>query len=499
MKVSVVVVLGIVCLLLCMPAMAAVNKAADDPPAILSIADAASKGIIGNYCYIWHECDRQYQPVGPTEQTFIEPWTGFWVIVYNNVDLLFPKSSYHNAPDVMDYPPSVKHDLLHNHWYLLSAPLVSSVGGDFDANFGDELGSGLYEQQWRVAKWNYATGSYMPYLGPGTGFPEMIPGRGFWIHQKYGVTKTIAFNGVGANPPGSYYEVKLPVGNSQSTLHMVGNPFWYAIKWKECKVRVPMTSTLPIGKVATSSLEDIEMWFVDLSLDSVVDDAKDTYNRAGVLTNFCGDTSCFNAIDMQPPGDYVRIALTDPLNPEKGKLAYDYRPIGESKYSWNVELTTSYKSVDVVFSLDNIIAVPDNYAVSLIDRDTQTKYDISTTTSIPLTLSSASAKTYRLEITETVPVAVDALERPAQFGIQGVSPNPFNPVTTIDYGIEQAGNVRINIYNLNGQMVDSIVDGFMEAGQHRIDWNARDAASGVYIVSLNAGNRHDVRKVTLVK
>jgi hypothetical protein len=78
-------------------------------------------------------------------------------------------------------------------------------------------------------------------------------------------------------------------------------------------------------------------------------------------------------------------------------------------------------------------------------------------------------------------------------------PNPFNPSTSIKFAIPQAGNVSLKVYNMLGQEVKTLVNGFREAGSHTVNFNADNLNSGLYFYKLESGNFSQVRKMTLLK
>jgi len=78
-------------------------------------------------------------------------------------------------------------------------------------------------------------------------------------------------------------------------------------------------------------------------------------------------------------------------------------------------------------------------------------------------------------------------------------PNPFNPSTKITFSIAQAGNVKLAVYNLLGQEVKVLVDGFTAEGTHTINFDASDLNSGVYIYKIETSNFTQARKMTLIK
>ncbi len=85
-----------------------------------------------------------------------------------------------------------------------------------------------------------------------------------------------------------------------------------------------------------------------------------------------------------------------------------------------------------------------------------------------------------------------------------IYPNPFNPRTTIRFRLHEATPVKLQIFNLSGQLVRTLVDGELAAGVHLRHWNARNhngenVATGVYIYRLQAGNRLATGQMQLLK
>jgi len=78
-------------------------------------------------------------------------------------------------------------------------------------------------------------------------------------------------------------------------------------------------------------------------------------------------------------------------------------------------------------------------------------------------------------------------------------PNPFNPSTTISYALPFDGNVSITIFNILGQRVATLSDGWMPAGEHAVVWNASAMPSGVYFARMSAEGFHAIKKLHLVK
>ncbi len=88
---------------------------------------------------------------------------------------------------------------------------------------------------------------------------------------------------------------------------------------------------------------------------------------------------------------------------------------------------------------------------------------------------------------------------PAKFKLSQNYPNPFNAATTIEYDLPEAGRVTIDIYNILGHTIVTLVNEKNQAGQHRVVWNASDRSSGVYFYRIEAGDYTETRKMILLK
>ncbi|APF17037.1 protein of unknown function DUF187 [Caldithrix abyssi DSM 13497] len=101
--------------------------------------------------------------------------------------------------------------------------------------------------------------------------------------------------------------------------------------------------------------------------------------------------------------------------------------------------------------------------------------------------------------TVTSTYLADLFEGPVDFELKQNYPNPFNPTTSIEYVLPQAEKVTLNIYNVLGQKVITLVDAEQPAGTHRVIFNGQGLAAGVYIYRLQAGSFVQNRKMILIK
>ncbi len=89
---------------------------------------------------------------------------------------------------------------------------------------------------------------------------------------------------------------------------------------------------------------------------------------------------------------------------------------------------------------------------------------------------------------------------PAEYSLEQNYPNPFNPTTTIKYSLKQTSKVELEVYNILGALVGTLVNDVRQAGEYKIVWNASEYASGVYFYRLKVnGEVSNVKKMMLLK
>ena len=103
-----------------------------------------------------------------------------------------------------------------------------------------------------------------------------------------------------------------------------------------------------------------------------------------------------------------------------------------------------------------------------------------------------------------VEVLRQTLVAPKAFALGQNRPNPFNPTTVIEYVLPESAPVKLEVYNLLGQVVRTLVDGEQVAGRYSVVWDGRDdlgreVATGIYFYRLSAGKFHAVRRMALVR
>ncbi len=164
--------------------------------------------------------------------------------------------------------------------------------------------------------------------------------------------------------------------------------------------------------------------------------------------------------------------------------------------------------------------VPDDWSLTLIDREMSSSIDLRDFKSYtfsymenfeidpqniqpnnPVVPSVNQLGSARFELiispfaTNTQPIN----ELPSDLTLNQNYPNPFNPTTNISFALPQSGDVRLEVFNMLGQRVGVLADGFMQAGRHTVAFDASALSSGVYVYRLQTGSTVLSKKMTLIK
>ncbi|MFQ5453487.1 MAG: T9SS type A sorting domain-containing protein, partial [Candidatus Zixiibacteriota bacterium] len=88
---------------------------------------------------------------------------------------------------------------------------------------------------------------------------------------------------------------------------------------------------------------------------------------------------------------------------------------------------------------------------------------------------------------------------PKEFSLTQNYPNPFNPSTIIEFALPKSGPVKLEVYNILGQTVNTLIDKTLGAGKHQVEFNASELPSGIYFYRLIHQDGSETKKMILVK
>ena len=88
---------------------------------------------------------------------------------------------------------------------------------------------------------------------------------------------------------------------------------------------------------------------------------------------------------------------------------------------------------------------------------------------------------------------------PVEFGLHSIYPSPFNAKTTVRFGVDRIEPVRLQVFDLQGRLIRTLVDDTPRIGWHQVVWDASHMPSGIYVLRLAAPGRNQVAKVALIR
>jgi len=115
----------------------------------------------------------------------------------------------------------------------------------------------------------------------------------------------------------------------------------------------------------------------------------------------------------------------------------------------------------------------------------------------------ASGKIHGNPGSDDIPASVQELQprltAPVEYRLSQNYPNPFNPLTTIEYQLPKASKVELSVYNINGQLIKTLVNEYHDAGHYAVTWNASGLSSGLYLYRIKTGEYIHTKKCLMIK
>lgn len=158
-----------------------------------------------------------------------------------------------------------------------------------------------------------------------------------------------------------------------------------------------------------------------------------------------------------------------------------------SSFYWIVSAGNIYRSTDngVTFA-SQINLTSASYCISLVNVDTGWA-------------GGANGKIYKYTANDPIGIIPRQKLIPKNYSLSQNYPNPFNPETIIDYSIPVKSEVTIELYDILGNKVRTLLDTSLDTGNYSISFNSSGLSSGIYIYSLKTGNFTGAKKMVIVK
>ena len=408
--------------------------------------------------------------------------------------------------------------------------------------FGDDYGD-FNPRVWRLLRYDPALGEYRE----AKGIREVQSGQAFWLATSEGAKYDIG--------PGRSTDASTPqTMELQPGWNQIASPFGFTVAWADVQgaagleppvvydgtdydytrpvlqpwsgawvfnpgdqvraITIPPVAASAATSAIASSTESLIParakggYTIQLRAQLRSGDVtlRDDANYFGLREGASGGLDSLDFAEAPPVGNHVRLSISDVRRP----LAGSYRPTGEDGQTWNMKLAASTEKSragqqeTVRLSLVEHGAKPDGYEVYVFDLDRQMPLPVENGgVSVPLEGDEArslrlvaGSETFAKSKSDGIPLEqIDTkLGKPY--------PNPLESEATIEYQLQKPEYVRMEVYDILGRRVATLVNEEKTAGRHRFQWNPSDGrtlASGVYFLRMRAGKFSTTQKMTIVR
>ncbi len=391
-------------------------------------------------------------------------------------------------------------------YQMISVPLATS-GQDLQELFEDELGP-------------YDNTKYRIYeLTAGTHYTEIAsmnktlsPGKAIWLITRE--EKDLIVSAAQTISTDQNFELQLQQG-----WNLIATPFAFPVAWNQVSTEIalryydgsdwpfatllepfkgyaihvpkdtvllipPQDAAAVLKSTEKSQNQAVDGWRIQLSAESA--QARDLFNYVGAFKQATAGIDYCDYPEPLPIGTYISLKLAPPNTSEK--YSTDYRGLALGQYVFEFEVSANIEEqIKISFREENL---PDDYDWIVVSEDKGIYYPqrvIQTT---------EQQSRYKIIIGTEQYIALarsNFQQLPLTWNLEQNYPNPFNPGTTIKFSIPEASIVTINIYNILGQKINTLLSGVkMEAGFYQLEWYGTSAAgeqvsSGIYFLQLKTG------------
>lgn len=266
------------------------------------------------------------------------------------------------------------------------------------------------------------------------------------------------------------------------------------------------------GDKTSHDLSETVGWTLDLPVRSVDGEYRDEYNRIGIGDLYQDAFDQYDASEFNPMGGHTVQAYFDHQNwSSKVKtFTFDLRNTdfnhGPKEWEYTVR-TWRLGNRDFEIEWPGIASIPAEYQFTLIDNSTgdPVELDMRSQTSMRFQTGPHTGEyeyhTWTIRVEKTFVTDTPEIRLlPSSYEFQSPYPNPFNPTSMLTIALPEAGNLKVQVFNLLGQQVATLVDGKVDAGYQRLTFDGSKLASGTYLVRAEVpGKLNTTQKIQLVK
>lgn len=265
-------------------------------------------------------------------------------------------------------------------------------------------------------------------------------------------------------------------------LSKIASPEIYSIEYKDNSSWISATSVIAYGKTKYSVL-----------VHTIKDSTK---NDIGLID--------FRIIAGMTEGNYVSDVKSgysvDNLAPSiPQRLSSTYINETTTKIMWNSNLEADFNYYNIYKSDDNYSFTKHAETIDTIFIDTSIGGGSNYYYKITAVDFSGNESQYSNVISVDNNTKIDKQKSILEFCLFQNYPNPFNPLTIINYSVKNSCKVNLNIYNLNGQNMMTLVNSYQQAGNYSIQFDASNLSSGIYIYKIQMESYTDIKKMIKIE
>ena len=189
------------------------------------------------------------------------------------------------------------------------------------------------------------------------------------------------------------------------------------------------------------------------------------------------------------------------LSANKEQRVFESRSINEEKDKIALSLDLK-KSGFYTLNWEKMTNIPEDWQISLLGMNDEELIDFKENKEYRFYFENEKergTKQFYITVNRNVSTSTEEESTPASFRLKQNYPNPFNPLTVIEYDLPKSAEVKIEVYDILGRLVVTLVDERKSVGFHSIQFNAGNLSSGTYFYRIKAGDFVEVKPMMLIK
>ena len=247
-----------------------------------------------------------------------------------------------------------------------------------------------------------------------------------------------------------------------------------------------------------------------LQIKATCQEALDDFNFLGVYEQASDSWDALDHTEPPPIGDYVSVYFPHKdWRVHPNNYTTDFRTTVANGQTWSFIVNTNIRSSEAKVVIMGIETLPHDLEIILLDEKLNISQDLRENNVFVFpTGAYGISKNLKILVGNREFLAEETSDKtlvPENFVLSQNFPNPFNPVTSIRFGLPRAEKVRIQVFDILGKEVTTLIDNEQkQAGYHLVSWNSKDkygseVASGLYIYRLQAGKFSQTKKMLLIQ